>query len=75
MPAGGSSSFAGLLAAFLPSCAQHDMAPPSLSVSPPHQVMECAHLFKSQQKAQVLAAVKGDEKYKVIRCSAAFGDF
>ena len=27
--------------------------------------MECAHLFKSQQKAQVLSAVKGDEKYKV----------
>ncbi|PRW32488.1 SCO1-like protein mitochondrial [Chlorella sorokiniana] len=27
-------------------------------------VMECAHLFKSQQKAQVLAAVTGDEKYK-----------
>ena len=32
--------------------------------SAPAQVMECAHLFKSQQKAQVLAAVKGDEKYK-----------
>lgn len=41
------------------------LLPPLPAPCPPHQVMECAHLFKSQQKAQVLAAVKGDEKYKV----------
>lgn len=31
----------------------------------PLQVLECAHKFKSQEKAAVLSSTKGDEQYKV----------
>ena len=43
-------------------------AEPSAPRAPlPPQVLECAHKFKSQQKAQVLSGVKGDEQYKARR--------
>lgn len=33
------------------------------------QVLECAHKFKSQEKAAVLSAIKGDDKYKAWLCA------